>query len=87
MSSSSVVFPDFGKSATLPLHENVAVDLLPERAGEYSFTCQAGILTGRLIVLDPVDPTISDLPQPGIGDVTDAEQLGPNDRPGQTQGG
>lgn len=53
--SASVVFPEFGKSATLPLNESVAVDLLPKRAGEYGFTCQAGILAGRLVVLDPVD--------------------------------
>ena len=50
--SASVVFPDFGKSATLPPHEDVAVDLPPSRPGEYAFTCQAGILTGTLVVLD-----------------------------------
>ena len=50
--SQYVVFPDFGKSAMLPPFEEVAVELLPERAGEYEFTCQLGMLRGRLIIAD-----------------------------------
>ena len=87
MSSSSVVFPDFGQSVTLPLHENVAVDLLPTRAGKYGFTCQTGVLIGRLIVLSPADGVISDLPQTGIGDLPDATASRPNDRSRRQQGG
>lgn len=49
--SASVVFPAFGTSATLPPYEDVAVELLPGGPGEYAFTCQAGILTGRLVVV------------------------------------
>ena len=49
--SASVVFPDFGKSVTLPPHVDVTVELIPETPGIYPFTCQAGILTGRLVVL------------------------------------
>ncbi|MCC6175707.1 MAG: cupredoxin domain-containing protein, partial [Chloroflexi bacterium] len=48
--SEMVVFGDFGKSATLPTGETVAVELLPERPGEYEFACQMGMLRGRLIV-------------------------------------
>jgi plastocyanin domain-containing protein len=48
--SEQVVFPAFGKSATLPPGERVAVDLLPEKPGEYEFTCAMGMLRGRLIV-------------------------------------
>src|SRR3990170_8294290 len=48
--SEHVVFPAFGKSAMLPAFEDVALDLLPERAGEYEFTCQMGMLRGRLVV-------------------------------------
>lgn len=77
--SASVVFPDFGKSATLPPYEDVAIELLPRRTGEYAFTCQAGILTGRLIVLDGADG-IRDLPRPGIGDDTDGARPDPSDR-------
>ena len=48
--SEHVVFPAFGKSAMLPPFEDVAVDLVPERPGEYEFTCQMGMLRGRLVV-------------------------------------
>lgn len=48
--SEHVVFPDFGKTAMLPAYEDVALELVPERAGEYEFTCQLGLLRGRIIV-------------------------------------
>lgn len=48
--SEQVVFPAFGKSATLPRGENVAVDLLPTEPGEYEFTCHMGMLRGTLVV-------------------------------------
>lgn len=48
--SERVVFPDFGKSAMLPAHEDVTIEVAPERAGTYEFTCQMGVLHGRLIV-------------------------------------
>ena len=48
--SEQVVFPAFGKSATLPPGEQVAVELLPDEPGEYEFTCAMGMLHGRLIV-------------------------------------
>lgn len=50
--SASVVFPDFGKSVTLPPHVDVTVELTPPTPGIYPFTCQAGILTGRLVVVE-----------------------------------
>ena len=48
--SEMVVFGDFNKSARLPEGEVVPVELLPERPGEYEFTCQMGMLRGKLIV-------------------------------------
>jgi Cupredoxin-like domain len=48
--SEHVVFPAFGKSAMLPPFEDVVLELVPERAGEYEFTCQMGVLRGRLVV-------------------------------------
>lgn len=48
--SEQVVFPAFGKTATLPQGQEVAVDLLPQQAGEYAFTCGMGMLHGRLLV-------------------------------------
>lgn len=51
--SERVVFPDFGKSAMLPAHEDVTIELAPKRPGTYEFTCQMGMLHGRLIVEEP----------------------------------
>lgn len=48
--SEMVVLGDFGKSAHLPEGETVAVEFLPEDPGEYEFTCQMGMLRGKLIV-------------------------------------
>jgi plastocyanin domain-containing protein len=48
--SEMVVFSDFGKSAHLPEGEVVPIELMPTEAGEYAFTCQMGMLKGRLIV-------------------------------------
>lgn len=48
--SEMVLFPDFETSATLPTGETVAVDLLPEKTGEFEFACQMGMLRGRLVV-------------------------------------
>lgn len=48
--SEMVVFGDFGKSANLPEGEMVAVEFLPEKAGEYEFTCQMGMFRGKLVV-------------------------------------
>ncbi|MBI4183862.1 MAG: cupredoxin domain-containing protein [Proteobacteria bacterium] len=48
--SEMVLFPDFKKSARLPAGETVAVELLPEKPGEYEFACQMGMLRGRLVV-------------------------------------
>ena len=48
--SERVVFPAFGKSAMLPPHQDVTIELEPDRAGIYEFTCQMGMLHGRLIV-------------------------------------
>ena len=48
--SERVVLADFGKSSTLPEGEIVPVEFLPERPGEYEFTCQMGMLRGKLIV-------------------------------------
>ena len=48
--SEMVILGDFGKSARLPEGEIVAVEFLPERPGEYEFTCQMGMLRGKLVV-------------------------------------
>lgn len=48
--SEPVVFPGLGKCVTLPPFEEVAVELVPESPGVYTFTCGLGLLHGRLIV-------------------------------------
>ena len=48
--SEMVLFPDFNKSAKLPEGETVPVEFMPERAGEFEFQCQMGMLRGKLIV-------------------------------------
>ncbi len=48
--SEMVLFPDFDKSAKLPTGETVAIELLPEKPGEYEFACQMGMLRGKLVV-------------------------------------
>jgi hypothetical protein len=62
--SEHVVFPAFGKSAMLPPFEDVALELVPEQAGEFEFTCQMGMLRGRLVVAgDASEP-------PAVGDLS-----------------
>ena len=48
--SEMVLFPDFDRSAKLPQGEEVEIEFLPEEPGEYEFTCQMGMLRGRLVV-------------------------------------
>ncbi|OIO93686.1 MAG: copper-transporting ATPase [Anaerolineae bacterium CG2_30_64_16] len=48
--SETVLFPDFNRSAHLPEGEEVAVEFMPDKPGEYGFQCQMGMLRGKLIV-------------------------------------
>ena len=48
--SEMVLLPDFNKSAKLPEGETVPVEFMPDRAGEFEFQCQMGMLRGKLIV-------------------------------------
>ena len=48
--SEMVLFPDFDRSAHLPEGELVPVEFVPPKAGTYQFTCQMGMLRGKLIV-------------------------------------
>ncbi len=49
--SEQVVFDAFGKHADLPEGQLVPVELMPERPGEYPFTCGMGMLRGTLVVV------------------------------------
>jgi plastocyanin domain-containing protein len=48
--SEEVVIPDFGIRRFLPAFKKTTVELTPERAGSYDFTCGMGMLRGKLIV-------------------------------------
>lgn len=48
--SEEVVFPEFGVRKFLPAHQKTVVELTPESAGSYEFTCGMGMLRGRLTV-------------------------------------
>ena len=50
--SEMVLLPDFNKSAQLPTGETVSVEFVPNETGEFEFTCQMGMLRGKLIVED-----------------------------------
>ena len=51
--SERVIFPDLGKSAMLPAYQDVTIELTAEHAGVHEFTCQLGMLHGRLIFEEP----------------------------------
>ncbi|MSP13187.1 MAG: cupredoxin domain-containing protein [Chloroflexi bacterium] len=53
--SEMVLFPDFNRSAKLPEGEEVMIEFTPEKAGEYGFQCQMGMLRGKLIVEPPTN--------------------------------
>lgn len=48
--SEMVMFPDFDVSRTLPAGETVTIELEPQTPGEYEFSCQMGMLRGKLVV-------------------------------------
>ncbi len=45
-----VVLPDFGKRAHLPQDKTIAVEVTPEKPGEYEFTCGMNMYRGKLII-------------------------------------
>ena len=48
--SEEVVLPDFGIRKFLPAFQKTAVELTPDRPGDFEFTCGMSMLRGRLIV-------------------------------------
>lgn len=47
--SEMVIFSDFHKSAQLPEGKTVAIEIMPEKPGEYEFACQMGMFKGKVI--------------------------------------
>lgn len=48
--SERVVLPAFDTGALLPEGEQVPVEFLPTEKGEFPFSCQMGMLRGRIVV-------------------------------------
>ena len=48
--ATEVVMPEFGIRRALPLNQPVAVTFVPNKRGEFSFTCGMNMMRGRLIV-------------------------------------
>ena len=48
--SEEIVFPDFGIRKFLPAHTRTTVEIKPEKAGTYEFTCGMSMLRGRIVV-------------------------------------
>ena len=68
--SEQVVFPTLGKSASLPLQQDVPVDIMVSEAGLYEFTCAMGMMHGQLVVSPRRD---GDRPGSGAADSQTAE--------------
>lgn len=45
-----VIFADFGVSAELPVNKYKDVQLMPDKRGEFDFTCQMQMYRGTLVV-------------------------------------
>lgn len=48
--SEELLMPDFNVRRDLPAFRTTLVELLPQQAGTFTFTCGMGMLRGRLVV-------------------------------------
>jgi plastocyanin domain-containing protein len=44
-----VILPSFGKRAHLPENQTVSLEVVPEKPGEYEFTCGMHMYRGKLV--------------------------------------
>lgn len=49
---SEVILSDFKIRRELPLNKTVSIEIIPEKAGEFTFTCGMNMYNGKLIVKD-----------------------------------
>lgn len=45
-----VVLPEFGRRAHLPENQVVSIEIVPDKPGEYEFTCGMSMYRGKIIV-------------------------------------
>jgi len=62
--TSRVIFPSFKVSKSLPAFATTSVELMPEEAGEFDFSCQMNMVHGKLIVTDDGDQPKEETPVP-----------------------
>lgn len=48
--SEEILFPDFSIRRELPAFQTTLIELLPQQAGRFEFTCGMGMLRGSLLV-------------------------------------
>ena len=48
--SDEIVLPEFGVRRELPAHVKTELEILPERTGEFEFTCGMNMLHGKILV-------------------------------------
>ncbi|KUG09627.1 cupredoxin domain-containing protein [Solirubrum puertoriconensis] len=48
--SEEIVFPEFNIRRELPAFQTTLIELLPQQAGRFSFSCGMGMLRGSLVV-------------------------------------
>ena len=50
--SDEIVLPDFGVRRSLPAHVRTAIDVVPDRVGDFEFTCGMNMLHGKIRVVE-----------------------------------
>jgi Cu+-exporting ATPase len=48
--SDEIVLPEFGIRRALPAHARTELEIVPERTGEFEFTCGMNMLHGKILV-------------------------------------
>jgi P-type Cu+ transporter len=48
--SDEIVLPEFGVRRALPAHATTELEIVPERTGEFEFTCGMNMLHGKILV-------------------------------------
>lgn len=48
--SEQVIFGDFGVARDLPAFKTTSIEFMPDKIGEFTFTCGMNMLRGKLIV-------------------------------------
>lgn len=48
--SEQVIFGDFGIARDLPAFKSTPIEFVPDRSGEFTFTCGMNMMRGKLIV-------------------------------------